>query len=95
MSNSVTVAVQEIYTMDNDQLNQVVEAIKLRRTYLTREAARSFAVGDMVQFTSRTGGSVNGTVVKVNRKYIIVDAHVGGSRYRVPASMLRLLSEIA
>ena len=95
MSNSVTKAVQEIYSMDNDQLNQVVEAIKLRRTYLTREAARSFGVGDMVQFTSRTGGAVNGTVVKVNRKYIIVDAHIGGSRYKVPASMLRLISEIA
>jgi len=94
MSNSVTKAVQEIYTMDNDELNQVVEAIKLRRTYLAREAARSFKTGDMVQFTSRTGGAVNGTVVKVNRKYIIVDAHIGGTRYKVPASMLRLISEI-
>lgn len=95
MSNSVTKAVEAIYTMDNDQLNQVVEAIKLRRTYLTREAARSFRIGDMVQFTSRTGGAVNGTVHKVNRKYIIVDAHTGGTRYKVPASMLTLLSEIA
>jgi len=95
MSNSVTKAVQEIYTMDNDQLNQVVEAIKLRRTYLTRSAARSFTVGDMVQFTSRSGGVINGTVRKVNRKNIIVDAHIGGTRYQVPASMLRLVSEIA
>lgn len=95
MSNSVTKAVQEIYTMDNDQLNQVIEAIKLRRTYLTREAARSFTVGDMVQFTSRSGGAVNGTVVKVNRKYIVVDAHIGGTRYQVPATMLRMISEIA
>ena len=95
MSNSVTKAIEAIYGMDNDQLNQVVEAIKLRRTYITREAARSFRTGDMVQFTSRTGGAINGTVRKVNRKYIIVDAHVGGTRYQVPAAMLTPLSEIA
>jgi len=88
MSNSVTKAVQEIYKMDNDQLNQVVEAIKLRRTYLTREAARSFRTGQIVSFTSRTGGKITGSIQKVNRKYIIVDAHVGGTRYKVPASML-------
>jgi len=91
MSNSVTKAVEQIYTMDNDQLNQVIEAIKLRRTYLTREAARSFTKGDMVVFTSKTGGAITGTIHKINRKYIIVDAHIGGTRYQVPASMLRPL----
>lgn len=91
MSNSVTKAVEQIYTMNNDQLNQVVEAIKLRRTYLTREAARSFSVGQMVSFTNRSGGKVTGSIQKVNRKYIIVDAHVGGSRYKVPASMLETI----
>ena len=70
MSNSVTKAVEQIYTMNNDQLNQVVEAIKLRRTYLTREAARSFSVGQMVSFTNRSGGKVTGSIQKVNRKYI-------------------------
>jgi hypothetical protein len=88
MSNTVTKAVQEIYKMDNDQLNQVIEAIKLRRTYLAREATRSFKSGQIVSFKSKTGGKITGSIQKVNRKYVIVDAHVGGTRYRVPASML-------
>lgn len=96
MSNSVTKAVELIYTMDNDQLNQVIEAIKLKRQYLSRQAIRKFMVGDLVQFVSkRTGGKVNATVEKVNRKYVVVSTHIGGEKWRVPATMLTPLSEIA
>lgn len=95
MSNRVTKAVEEIYKMDMDELNQVVEAIKLKRQYLAKQAVRSFKVGDMVQFTNKTGGRVNATVEKVNRKYIVVSAHIGGQKWRVPATMLTHLSEIA
>lgn len=95
MSNHVTKAVEAIYKMDNDELNQVVEAIKLKRQFLAKQAVKKFVVGDMVQFTNRSGGTINGTVRKVNRKYIIVDAHIGGTRYQVPATMLRSISEIA
>lgn len=95
MSNRVTKAVEEIYKMDMDELNQVVEAIKLKRQYLAKQAVRSFKIGDMVQFTNKTGGRVNATVEKVNRKYIVVSAHIGGQKWRVPATMLTHLSEIA
>ena len=95
MSNVVTQAVEAIYKMDNDQLNQVIEAVKLKRQYLAREAVRAFVKGDLVRFKNRSGGYVNGTVIKVNRKYIIVDAHVGGTRYRVPATMLESLPAVA
>lgn len=95
MTNSVTKAVELIYTMDNDQLNQVIEAIKLKRQFLSRQAVRNFTVGDMVQFTNKTGGKVNATVKKVNRKYVVVSAHIGGQQWRVPATMLTPISEIA
>lgn len=95
MSNSVTKAVEAIYTMDNEELNQVIEAIKLKRQYLARQAVKSFMKGDIVRFKTRTGGYVTGSVQKVNRKYIIVDAHIGGTRYRVPATMLEALPESA
>lgn len=95
MSNRVTKAVEEIYKMDINELDQVVEAIKLKRQYLAKQAVRSFKVGDMVQFTNKTGGRVNATVEKVNRKYIVVSAHIGGQKWRVPATMLTHLSEIA
>ena len=95
MNNLVTRASELIYQMDNQQLNEVIEAIKLKRQYLAKQAVRSFVVGDMVQFTKNTGGRINGTVRKVNRKYIVVEAHIGGGQWRVPATMLTKISEIA
>lgn len=94
MSNNVTKAVELIYQMDNNEINQIVEAIKLKRQFLARQAVRSFVVGDMVQFTDKRGGKVNATVRKVNKKYIIVEAHIGGTQWRVPATMLTKLSDI-
>jgi|TARA_B100001093_G_scaffold34311_1_gene29638 hypothetical protein len=82
--------------MDNNQLNEVIDAIQLKRQYLAKQAVKNFIIGDMVQFTSsRTGGKVNGSVVKVNKKYIIVSCHIGGVQYRVPATMLTKINEIA
>ena len=92
MSNRVTKAVELIYGMDNDELNQVVEAIKLKRTYLTRQATRSFVVGDSVQFTSTKTGTVKqGTITKIARKYITIDCGPFDS-WKVPASMLEKAS---
>jgi Cu/Ag efflux protein CusF len=96
MNNLVTKASELIYQMDNDQLNQVIEAVKLKRQHLSRQAVRKFTIGDMVQFkSSKTGGKVNATVEKVNRKYVVVSTHIGGEKWRVPATMLTHLSEIA
>ena len=96
MSNIVTKAVEAIYQMDQDQLKQVVDAIQLKRQYLAKQAIRNFVVGDIVQFTSkRTGGKINATVEKVNKKYVIVSTHIGGEKWRVPATMLTKISEIA
>ena len=96
MANLVTKAVEAVYQMDNDQLQQVVEAIQLKRQFLAKQAIRNFVKGDMVQFTSkRTGGKVNATVEKVNKKYVIVETHIGGEKWRVPATMLTKINEIA
>ena len=94
-NNLVTKAVELIYQMEGNQLQEVIEAVQLKRQYLAKQAIRNFIVGDMVQFTSkRTGGKVNATVEKVNRKYVIVSTHIGGQKWRVPASMLTKLSDI-
>ena len=95
-NNLVTQAVELIYKMDGTQLQDIIEAVQLKRQYLAKQAIRNFMVGDMVQFTSkRTGGRVNATVEKVNRKYVIVSTHIGGEKWRVPASMLTHIKEIA
>ena len=96
MTNIVTKSVELIYQMDSNQLTQVAEAIQLKRQYLAKQAIKNFIVGDMVQFKSRrTGGKVNATVEKVNKKYVIVSTHIGGEKWRVPATMLTKISEIA
>ena len=69
----------------NEDLNLIVEAVKLKRQYLERTAVRQFIVGEKVQFTNRKGMPVGGTIRKINRKYIVVDTPIGG--YRVPATM--------
>ena len=96
MSNLVTKASELIYQMDGPQLQEIIEAVQLKRQYLAKQAIKNFIKGDMVQFTSRrTGGKVNATVEKVNKKYVIVSTHIGGEKWRVPATMLTKISEIA
>jgi len=90
MNNLVTKANELIYQMDNDQLNQVIEAIKLKRTHLTKQAARSFMIGDIVGFTGRRGAQVSGKVTKIAQKYVTVDCGTMG-RWRVPANNLTKL----
>lgn len=88
MNNLVTKAVELIYQMDNDQLNQVIDAVKLKRQYLSKQATRSLVIGDNVNFTStRTGKNLTGEVVKIARKYITVRCP-GEGLWRVPGNML-------
>ena len=87
LMNNVQTAIQAIHSVTtNDELNQIIEAIKLKRQYLSKQAVRSFRVGDKIQFTSRGGVPVGGTVKKVNIKYVVCDTPLG--QYRVPATML-------
>jgi len=76
----------------NDELNQIVDALKFARNQITRKNTGSLVVGTRVRFTnSRSGATVYGTVDKVNRKFIHVrETNPGtlGGVWRVPASML-------
>jgi uncharacterized protein YkvS len=85
--NRVQTAVTAIHNCSNDELNQIIAAVKLRRTYLARTTARSLCVGDQVEFKGRGGHTERGRVVKINPKTVIVDAGPG-QRWRVTASLL-------
>ena len=88
MSNLVTRSVELIYQMDHDELNQVIEAIKLKRTHLARQASRSLMVGDTVSFDAKTRGVITGAVTKVNRKTVQVRCNRTQGLWKVTASML-------
>ena len=78
-----------IHDMSLEDLQDVVEAIKLRRTYLHASTARSFTKGDQVQFTGKRGVTISGIVQKVAQKYVTVDCTMyGGSMWKVPGSHL-------
>ena len=91
--NNVQTAVTAIRNMNNDELAQVVEAIKMQRTWISRTTARALAVGDTVQFTGRNGLKHTGKVTKINRKTVIVNE--GYTNWKVPASMLEKVDTLA
>lgn len=91
MTNLVTKTVENIYKMDSNQLNQVVEAIKLKRTHLAKQTARSILVGDIVSFEGRRGQMVQGKVTKVNQKTIVVRDSSTQTQWKVTASLVTKL----
>ena len=90
--NNVQTAIAAIRNMNNDEINQVVEAIKLQRTYNARQATRSLMVGDIVSFNGRGGATVTGRVTKINRKTVLVKDSASNTVWRVTASLLTPMS---
>lgn len=72
----------------NEELNQVVQALKFRRAELAKSAKQSLAIGSKVSFSDRGGKIYIGNVVGIKVKNVIVKT--GLTSYRVPASMLTL-----
>jgi len=89
--NNVQTAITAIRNTNRDELNQIIEAVKLQQNFLARNSARQFMIGDAVQFKGRAGRTVVGTVSKVNPKTIVVDSPSQG-RWKVTASMLKSLA---
>ena len=79
-------AIQAINSIDEHvEIREVIEAIKLRQTFIGNKTIRTLAVGDKVSFNGRNGHT-KGVVKKINRKYVLVDTARGN--WRVPATML-------
>jgi len=77
--NTVQTAVNAINSMNSDELEQIVDAIKLRRTYLSRARGRV----------------VRGTVFKVNPKTVIVKEQGYGNWKVPAAMLTRVDTETA
>ena len=89
MCNNVTKAVEAIRKLESsDQINQIIDAIKLQQTYVARNAARSVQVGTLVTFEGRRGNTVKGEVLKVNQKTIVVRDSATMAKWKVTASMV-------
>jgi len=87
MSN-VRTAIQAIRGMSNDEINEIMEAIRLQRNFNSKDAVRSFMVGDTVKFNAGPRrGMRYGTVTKVNIKNIKVRT-TDGANWNVAATLL-------
>tara|TARA_Y100000310_G_scaffold232736_1_gene235594 strand:+ start:235 stop:510 length:276 start_codon:yes stop_codon:yes gene_type:complete len=78
-----------ILNMDNDDLNELIDVIKLRRNQISSDAKKKFKVGDKVFFVSKKVGKVSGNVIKINPKYILIDQTNGMSEWRVSPTLLK------
>ena len=80
-----TAIIQGSFT--NDQLSSSIDAVKFSRARLTEINKRSLRIGDSVSFTSsKTGRTMQGTVMKIAIKFVTVKTNMG--LWRVPANML-------
>jgi hypothetical protein len=86
--------INQIYSLNAADLDQVIQAVKFRRNQLHCQNANSFKVGDKVEFTGRSGRMIQGTVSKIKIKYVLIDCGAHG-RWNVPGSHLTLVKETA
>tara|TARA_B100000929_G_scaffold285085_1_gene268216 strand:+ start:519 stop:782 length:264 start_codon:yes stop_codon:yes gene_type:complete len=79
---------KEIAVMSNNDLNELVVAVKARRAALSRNAVATFGVGDRVSFVGRDGVTVLGTVEKTAIKNVTVKTDIG--RWKVSGTLLSM-----
>ena len=84
--------IQDVGVLNNDELNKVIEAVKLRRNQLHFQDAHSLKFNDRVSFQGRHGRTETGTVEKVKIKYVLVRTDAG-QRWNVPGSHLTSIKE--
>ena len=84
--------IEDIYTLNSEEISQVVAAVKLRRNQLHTADAHSLRVGDRVSFQGRRGITEKGTVRKIKIKYVLVETD-RGQRWNVPGSHLTQIKE--
>ena len=84
--------IQDIYVLNNDELNKVVEAVKLRRNQLHAKQAHSLRIGQSVSFQGRHGITEKGVVEKIKIKYVLVRTD-RGQRWNVPGAHLTIIKE--
>jgi len=79
-----------IFSSNREEINAIVELIKIRKEMLSKEKMGEMKVGDKVSFIHK-GAKILGTIRKKNIKRLVVDTEIGG--WNIPASLLTLVTE--
>lgn len=72
---------------DDDDMNMIAEMFNSTREMKTIQAARTFKVGQKVQWFGKRG-PMSGTIEKINRKNIVVNTELG--MWNVAATKLKM-----
>ena len=83
---------EAIFKMNADELESIIETVKLRRNQLHFKNAHSLRIGQRVSFAGRRGITEKGTVEKIKIKYVLVRTD-RGQRWNVPGSHLTQIKE--
>lgn len=73
-------------TFNNQEINQLAEAVKYARSQVAAQKKIELWLGDTVKFKARSGMWISGILRERKIKNAIVETNMG--RYRVPFSML-------
>ena len=74
-----------------EDLKDISDLIQMRKDKLGKDRMNELKIGDKVEFTTRAGKKVTGTIRKKNIKRLVVDTPEGG--WNVPANMLTLAED--
>ena len=83
----------QVFALDMQGLAELNRLICDTMDSRQRSVARSFCVGDLVSFRTRSGVTQSGTVTKTNQKTVSV--RVGTTTWRVTATLLALKAAVA
>lgn len=79
----------DVLSMDRDQLDRVIVAVKHRRDQLHLVATSRLTVGTRVKFQGRRGQIMTGTISRVNIKKVKVNCD-NGEKWNVPAGLVAI-----
>ena len=79
-----------IFSSNREEINAIIELVKVRKEMLSKEKMSEMKVGDKVSFIHK-GAKILGTIRKKNIKRLVVDTEIGG--WNIPASLLTLETE--
>jgi hypothetical protein len=82
--------IDAIYEMDKNEVNEVVVAVKARRSQMRTVETLKFRVGQQVSFVGSFGRTIEGTIDKINSKSIGVSVGAGRG-WRVAPSLLTII----
>lgn len=81
-----------VSNMNNSQLDDLIDSIKIRRRELSKGNINTFGIGEKI-FFQEDGLKYFGTIEKINKTRVIVkmdesNFQNSGKRYSVPANMI-------